>query len=547
MTSILKNVAGQRLPYALIASADGEAPVTAGTPSVFVKTDGGAMAAGAGTVGAQDAGGGGEYLPTQAETNGDALAFRVTLAGAITERFVIYTEKPQTVYYDATAGAGGSGLYNSPINDPADALARLNDWGARHLVILQGGFTVPAATGDISRLTIDGAGLDTKVSLNNRPATDTLIRNAVVDGQLASGELILDNCLIDGILDFLGYARFCLVNGNVTVAANGPGFFSNCAPQYANSPPIINYQGLAINAAGITEWVGPITVDGIGLSSFVTNINIAGQLTFGAGCANNAVAVTVTGQGTITDNSGANFTFDRSQFLEVTGGNAYADQRLWAGAAPGNTPDAALAAYSPGTGPWGGFSTHSAADVWTSPTRTVTGGTIDTNNDMRGTDGVDTAPMRGTDGASTHAPADVWGGAAPTRQLTSPQAYDNTGQTTPLPTTVAGTVDANLVSMLGNGASVEGLSRSTQTIAYGAVGAGSTTTAVVYSATTPTHVDDDQWSGKVISFYSGSTGLLTQSARVADTGSSASTNTIALAGTTPLTRAPASGDLWVIT
>ena len=36
---------------------------------------------------------------------------------------------------------------------------------------------------------------------------------------------------------------------------------------------------------------------------------------------------------------------------------------------------------------------------------------------MRGTDGVDTAPMRGTDGASTHSAADVW--TAATRTLTS--------------------------------------------------------------------------------------------------------------------------------
>ena len=33
-----------------------------------------------------------------------------------------------------------------------------------------------------------------------------------------------------------------------------------------------------------------------------------------------------------------------------------------------------------------GFSTHTAADVWAVGTRTVTGGTIDTNLDMRGTD-----------------------------------------------------------------------------------------------------------------------------------------------------------------
>ena len=76
-----KNVAGQSVSFKMIATADGS-NVNTGTPTVFITIDGGTQAAGAGTSTSK---GNGEwsYAPTQAETNGNHVAFTMDLTNAV--------------------------------------------------------------------------------------------------------------------------------------------------------------------------------------------------------------------------------------------------------------------------------------------------------------------------------------------------------------------------------------------------------------------------------------------------------------------------------
>jgi len=125
-----KNVAGQTVAAQLIASADGS-NVTTGTTTVYVLGDGGTQGAGSGTV-THEGNGLWSYVPTQAETNYDHVAFTFTNSSAITTTVQVYPSFPQTVdnatnitaiktktdfLPSATAGAAG-GVFIAGTNAP---------------------------------------------------------------------------------------------------------------------------------------------------------------------------------------------------------------------------------------------------------------------------------------------------------------------------------------------------------------------------------------------------------------------------------------------
>ena len=78
-----KNIAGQDVSFQMNATADGTV-VTTGTPTVFYTIDGGAQATGGGAS-THEGNGQWGYKPTQAETNGDHVAFTMILANAIAQ------------------------------------------------------------------------------------------------------------------------------------------------------------------------------------------------------------------------------------------------------------------------------------------------------------------------------------------------------------------------------------------------------------------------------------------------------------------------------
>jgi len=71
------------------SATDGSA-VTAGTPTVYYTIDGGTQATGSGTS-THEGNGQWSYAPTQAETNGDHLAYTMAISGAISQTVNIYT------------------------------------------------------------------------------------------------------------------------------------------------------------------------------------------------------------------------------------------------------------------------------------------------------------------------------------------------------------------------------------------------------------------------------------------------------------------------
>lgn len=89
-----KNVGSQSIGAEMITAADGTA--FTGAVSVLVTVDNGTQTAGGGTAPAHEGNGYHSYTPTQAETNGDHIAFTFTGAGAIPATIQVYTNFPQT-------------------------------------------------------------------------------------------------------------------------------------------------------------------------------------------------------------------------------------------------------------------------------------------------------------------------------------------------------------------------------------------------------------------------------------------------------------------
>ena len=88
------NLAGQSIGVQMITASDGTN--FTGSVSVSVTIDNGTQTAGAGTAPAHEGNGYHSYSPTQAETNGDHIAFTFTGTGAITATVQVYTDFPQT-------------------------------------------------------------------------------------------------------------------------------------------------------------------------------------------------------------------------------------------------------------------------------------------------------------------------------------------------------------------------------------------------------------------------------------------------------------------
>lgn len=97
-----RNVAGQRVSAQLVSKSDGS-DVTTGTTTVYVTIDG-TQSTGAGTV-AHAGQGSWTYAPTQAETNGDHIAFTFKNSTAVSAIVNVYPTFPQTGDSFARLGA----------------------------------------------------------------------------------------------------------------------------------------------------------------------------------------------------------------------------------------------------------------------------------------------------------------------------------------------------------------------------------------------------------------------------------------------------------
>jgi len=91
-----KNVASQNVSFHAVSTTDGS-DVTTGTPTVYYTIDGGTQATGTGTS-THEGNGEWSYVPAQAETNGDHVAFTQVLSGAVSQTVNVWP-----VSFDPTA------------------------------------------------------------------------------------------------------------------------------------------------------------------------------------------------------------------------------------------------------------------------------------------------------------------------------------------------------------------------------------------------------------------------------------------------------------
>lgn len=129
-----KNVASQSIGAQMVTAADGTA--FTGAVSVLVTLDNGTQTSGAGTAPAHEGNGYHSYTPTQAETNGDHIAFTFTGTGAIPATVQVYTGFPQTGDNFARLGApAGASVSADVAAVKSDTAAVLVDTGTSGVIV----------------------------------------------------------------------------------------------------------------------------------------------------------------------------------------------------------------------------------------------------------------------------------------------------------------------------------------------------------------------------------------------------------------------------
>jgi len=153
-----KNVSSQVVSFQGIATADGS-PVTTGTPTVYYTVDGGTQGTGAGTS-THEGQGQWSYVPVQAETNGNHVAYTFVLTNAINQTVNVWpvsfnptdsvrlgmTALPNAAA-DAAGGLSISDLGGLDLDAMAFALALITGFDGVTLATLQGNYA-PSKAGD---------------------------------------------------------------------------------------------------------------------------------------------------------------------------------------------------------------------------------------------------------------------------------------------------------------------------------------------------------------------------------------------------------------
>ena len=188
-----KNVASQSIGAEMITAADGTA--FTGTVTVLITIDNGTQSASGGTAPAHEGNGYHSYTPTQAETNGDHIAFTFTGSGAVPATVQVFTSFPQTVDNNVLA-AGATGF--AAIDTVVDA------------ILVDTGTTIPAsitALNDVAATDIVSAGAITTssgavstVTTVGTTTTNTDMRgtdSAATAANLATVDTNVDSILVD--------------------------------------------------------------------------------------------------------------------------------------------------------------------------------------------------------------------------------------------------------------------------------------------------------------------------------------------------------------
>lgn len=180
-----KNVASQVIAAQLNALTDG-APVTSGTTTVYVTGDAGTQGAGGGTV-AHEGQGCWSYIPTQAETNYDHIAFTFQNSSAISQTVNVYTTFPQTgdnfARLGAPAGASVSADVAAVKAETATIQSDTNDIQTRLPAALVSG-RIDASVGAMASAVLTATAIASDAITDAKVASDVTI--ASVTGSVGS-------------------------------------------------------------------------------------------------------------------------------------------------------------------------------------------------------------------------------------------------------------------------------------------------------------------------------------------------------------------------
>lgn len=213
-----KNVASQVIVGQLIAKADGT-PVTTGTTTVYVLGDGGTQGAGSGTV-THEGNGCWSYVPTQAETNYNHVAFTFVNTNAINVTVQVYTTgyDPTTMVsqtgdsYTRLGAPAGASISADVAAVKSDTAAILDDTGTSGVVVAAASKTgYSIGTGGIAAAAFAAGAIDAAAlaaDAANEIADAYLGRN--IAGGSSTGRLVKD-------CHRLLRNRFAISGGTLTV------------------------------------------------------------------------------------------------------------------------------------------------------------------------------------------------------------------------------------------------------------------------------------------------------------------------------------------
>jgi hypothetical protein len=145
------------------------------------------------------------------------------------------------VWVNTTAGAPGTdvgihGIPSNPSNNFADALALANSLNLRKFILLEGTFTLSGALPNYE-IEIRDAGI---VNFGGQNVDGSLVRGGTVTGTM-SGEITLVETVLDDVVDFLGTAVRCGLDGTTQLGA-GQSTMQSCYSKVpGNGRPVIDF------------------------------------------------------------------------------------------------------------------------------------------------------------------------------------------------------------------------------------------------------------------------------------------------------------------
>ena len=261
--SMKKNVASQVIGVQMITAADGTA--FTGAVTALITVDGGTQSASGGTGPTSEGNGLHTYIPTQAETNGDHIAFTFTGTGAIPATIQVYTGFPQTVDNNVLA-AGATGF--AAIDTVVDSI--LVDTGTTipaTIATAQADLDIITGVSGVNLLTATQASIDaietdtgTTVpaqiaALNNVAATDIVSAGAITT--LTGAVVNVD--LVDTLTTYTGNT----VQTGDSFARLGAPAGASVSADIAAVPTVVEILTTAMTEAYAADGVAPTLAQAI--------------------------------------------------------------------------------------------------------------------------------------------------------------------------------------------------------------------------------------------------------------------------------------------